>query len=211
MPPPCKVMTEPENPASGRLYVISAPSGAGKTSLTHALIERMAERGRSVRFSVSYTTRAPRSGERDGRDYHFVDAATFARMVEGGEFLEYARVFDYAYGTGRAETERLLAAGHDVVLDIDWQGARQVSAAMPTVTRIFIMPPSRDELERRLRDRAADDDDAIGRRMAEADEEIAHSEEFDHIVVNDEFDAALDRLERIFVGALAQRPHNAVK
>lgn len=196
-------MTESDHPAPGRLYVIAAPSGAGKTSLTHALIERMAERGRSVRFSISYTTRAPRSGELDGRDYHFVDMATFSRMAEAGEFLEYALVFDYAYGTGRSTTERLLASGHDVVLDIDWQGARQVAAAMPSVTRVFIMPPSRDELARRLRDRAADDDAAIERRMAEADEEVAHSDEFDHIVINDAFEAALSRLEAIFAASLA--------
>lgn len=196
-------MTESESTPPGQLYVISAPSGAGKTSLTHALIERLAARNHLVRFSVSYTTRAPRAGEQDGRDYHFVDEATFARMAGADEFLEYARVFDSGYGTGRAETERVLATGRDVVLDIDWQGARQVAAAMPTVTRVFIMPPSRAELERRLRDRAADDEATIERRMAKADEEMAHAREFDHVVVNDDFQAALSRLEAIFASGVA--------
>lgn len=196
-------MSESEQAAPGQLYVISAPSGAGKTSLTHALIERLAERGHFVRFSISYTTRAPRVGEQDGRDYHFVDNTTFSRMADSGEFLEYARVFDSGYGTGRAETERVLATGRDVVLDIDWQGARQVAAAEPAVTRVFIMPPSRAELERRLRDRAADDDATIERRMAKADEEMAHSREFDHVVVNDDFQSALSRLEAIFASGVA--------
>lgn len=191
-------MTKSEPNSAGRLYIISAPSGAGKTSLTHALIRRMAERGRSLRFSVSCTTRAPRAGEQDGQDYHFVDDETFSRMARSGDFLECARVFDAGYGTGRAETERLLAAGHDVVLDIDWQGARQVAEAMPMVTRIFIMPPSRAELERRLRGRAADDDATIERRMAQADEEMAHAREFDHVVINDQFADAVSHLAAIF-------------
>lgn len=199
-------MTEfahPQPADAGHLYIISAPSGAGKTSLTHALIERMAEQGRSLRFSVSYTTRAPRAGEQDGRDYHFVDDDAFARMAAAGQFLEYARVFGAGYGTGRAATERLLADGHDVVLDIDWQGARQVVAAMPIVTRVFIMPPSRAELERRLRGRGADDDATIARRMAQADEEMAHATEFDHVVVNDKFADALSHLAAIFAGVVA--------
>lgn len=191
-------MNQTRESDQGRLYVISAPSGAGKTSLTHALIEYMAEQGRSVRFSISYTTRAARAGEQDGRDYHFIEKTTFNQMAEAGDFLEYARVFNYGYGTGRAETQRLLASGSDVVLDIDWQGARQVAKAMPGVTRIFIMPPSRKELETRLRNRASDDDATIDRRMAEADEEIAHADEFDHIVINDDFAAALSQLETIF-------------
>lgn len=196
-------MTDSEQSRPGQLYVISAPSGAGKTSLTHALIERLAAHGHSVRFSISYTTRAPRAGEQEGRDYHFVDDATFSRMAESGEFLEYARVFQSGYGTGRAETQRLLSLGHDVVLDIDWQGARQVVAAMPTVTRVFIMPPSRDELERRLRARAADDEATIDRRMAKADEEMEHSNEFDHVVTNDQFEVALSQLEAIFAATMA--------
>lgn len=188
-------------PRRGQLYVISAPSGAGKTSLTHALIDRLAPRGRTVRFSVSYTTRDARAGEIDGVDYHFVGMDVFQRMIAAGAFLEYAQVFDRYYGTGAAETERWLAAGHDVVLDIDWQGARQVRERAPEAVTIFIEPPSRAELERRLRDRASDDDAAIARRLAEADDEMARAHEYDHRVVNDHFDAALAALERIFAPA----------
>lgn len=184
----------------GRLFVISGPSGTGKTSLTHAAIERLAARGHAPRFSVSYTTRAPRSGERDGVDYHFVDEAEFRRLIDSDGFLEHARVFDHRYGTGRDETERQLAAGRDVVLDIDWQGAQQVRAAADAVTSIFIKPPSPEELERRLRERALDDEATIERRLAEAEEEIAHADEYDHIVVNDDFERARDRLAAIFAG-----------
>lgn len=182
----------------GRLYVISAPSGAGKTSLTHAVIDRLAANGRSLRFSVSYTTRQPRGKERDGVDYHFVSEAVFRKMIERGEFLEHAQVFDRYYGTGRAVTEEMLVAGHDVVLDIDWQGAQQVRAATRDVTSIFIMPPSLDELEHRLRARAMEDDMAIIRRLAEAEEEIAHSSEYDYTVVNDDFETATSELLKLF-------------
>lgn len=192
-------MNSSSAPRRGQLYVISAPSGAGKTSLTHALIERLAPRGRVVRFSVSYTTRDARAGEVDGVDYHFVPAADFQAMIDAGAFLEYAQVFDRYYGTGAAETERWLAAGQDVVLDIDWQGARQVRARAPGAITIFIEPPSRAELERRLRDRASDDDASIARRLAEADDEMARADEYDHRIVNDHFDDALAALERIFV------------
>lgn len=178
----------------GRLFVVSAPSGAGKTSLTHAVIERLAGQGRALKFSVSYTTRGPRGAEKDGLDYHFVSKEKFQSMIEGGEFFEYAQVFDRYYGTGRAQTERLLAAGEDVVLDIDWQGAQQVRAASDDAISIFIMPPTRAELERRLRKRASDDDEAIARRLAEADEEITHAAEFDHVVVNDNFESAVEEL-----------------
>lgn len=182
----------------GRLFVVSAPSGAGKTSLTHAAIERLAESGRAPRFSISYTTRAPRAGERDGVDYHFVDEAGFRRLIGAGEFLEHAQVFDRYYGTGRTETERVLAAGHDVVMDIDWQGAQQVRAAADDVVSVFIMPPSLAELERRLRERALDDEATIERRLAEAEEEIAHVDEYDHVVINDDFARARDELVEIF-------------
>ncbi len=182
----------------GRLFVISAPSGAGKTSLTHAVIERLARRGQALKFSVSYTTREPRGAEKDGVDYHFVSKEKFLGMIEGGEFFEYAQVFDRYYGTGRAKTERLLAGGEDVVLDIDWQGAQQVRAASDDAISIFIMPPTRAELERRLRERAMDDDHAISRRLAEAEEEMAHASEYDHVVVNDNFAAATEELLRLF-------------
>lgn len=188
-------------PRRGQLYVISAPSGAGKTSLTHALIERLARRGRKARFSVSYTTRPARSGEIDGEDYHFVSMADFEAMIAEGEFLEHARVFDRYYGTSAAETEHWLADGQDVVLDIDWQGAAQVRTCAPGVVTIFIRPPSRAELERRLRARASDDDAQIARRLAEAEDELARAKSYDHQIVNDHFDDALDALERIFLEA----------
>lgn len=192
-------MAPPSDPKRGRLYVVSAPSGAGKTSLTHAVISRLIARGRDVRFSVSYTTRDPRPGERDGVDYHFVDERSFRRMIERGEFLEHARVFDRFYGTGKHETESLLAEGRDVILDIDWQGAGQVRRAVDDVVTIFIMPPSLKELERRLRARGQDDEAAIRRRLAEAEEEIGHMDEFDHIIINSEFERAVDAMERVFV------------
>lgn len=192
------VQQYPSNPRRGQLYVISAPSGGGKTSLTHAVIERLARTGHKARFSVSYTTRDARPGEVDGVDYHFVSKSVFEAMIERREFLEYARVFDRYYGTSATETEHWRAGGEDVVLDIDWQGARQVRARAPGTISIFIRPPSRAELERRLRARGSEDDAAIQRRLAEADDEIARAHEYDHQIVNDHFDDALDALERIF-------------
>lgn len=191
------VETQSETRA-GRLYVISAPSGGGKTSLTRAVIERLGARGRVARFSVSYTTRDARAGEVDGVDYHFVSRDAFEAMAERGEFLEYARVFDRYYGTSAAETERWLEAGQDVVLDIDWQGAAQVRERAPEAITIFIRPPSREELERRLRARASEDEDAIARRLAEADDELAHADDYDYQIVNDRFEHALDELTDIF-------------
>lgn len=184
--------------ARGRLIVISAPSGGGKTSLTRALIDRLTARGTSARFSISHTTRAPRPGEIDGYDYFFVDEPVFEAMIERGEFLEYARVFDRYYGTSLAETERGLAAGEHVMLDIDWQGARQVRAKAPGAMTIFVRPPDRTELERRLRARGSEPEDAIARRLAEADDELAHADEYDHVVVNDSFDRALAALVALF-------------
>ncbi|WP_423823175.1 guanylate kinase [Salinisphaera sp. SPP-AMP-43] len=183
---------------AGRLYVISAPSGGGKTSLTRAVIDRLGESGRTARFSVSYTTRAARPGETEGRDYHFVSWDEFEAMIERGEFLEYARVFDRYYGTSAGETERWLAAGQDVVLDIDWQGAAQVRDRAPEAITIFIRPPSREELERRLRARGSEDETAIARRLAEADDELAHADDYDYQIVNDCFEHALDELTSIF-------------
>lgn len=182
----------------GRLVVISAPSGGGKTSLTRALIDRLAARGAPARFSISHTTRAPRPGEIDGHDYHFVDEPAFEAMAERGEFLEYARVFDRYYGTSLAETERGLAAGEHVMLDIDWQGARQVRARAPGAMTVFIRPPDRVELERRLRARASEPEGAVTRRLAEANDELAHADEYDHVIVNDSFDHALASLVALF-------------
>lgn len=182
--------------AQNRLFVISAPSGAGKTSLVRALMERESD----LRFSISYTTRTRRPGEHDGQHYFFVTPDVFRRMIDEGAFLEHARVFDNYYGTARAQVEALLADGHGVVLEIDWQGARQVRAAMPESVGIFILPPSRAELERRLRGRATDSEDVIRRRLADAATDMAHWSEFQYVVVNDDFSAALRALGDIVRG-----------
>ena len=182
---------------AGRLVVIAAPSGAGKTSLTRALIERLAKRGIQAEFSVSYTTRAARPGEREGADYHFVTPEVFAGMVANDAFLEHAEVFGRRYGTGREVTERLLAKGCHMFLDIDWQGARQVKAHRPGTLGIFIRPPSLAELERRLRARGQDDDATIARRMQAAEDELSHAGEFDHVLVNDDFDRTVGQMEAL--------------
>lgn len=182
--------------AQSRLFVISAPSGAGKTSLVRALMEREPE----LRFSVSYTTRARRPGERDGQHYFFVSPEAFRQMAGEDAFLEHAQVFDNDYGTARAQVESLLAKGHGVVLEIDWQGARQVRAAMPESVGIFILPPSRAELERRLRGRGTDSEAVIQRRLADAAADMSHWDEFDFVVVNDDFATALEALSTIVRG-----------
>jgi guanylate kinase len=189
-------MTNHATTTRGHLFVIAAPSGAGKTSLVRALMQREP----SLRFSISYTTRRPRPNEMDGRDYHFVDRAGFDRMVAAGEFLEHATVFDNSYGTARAQVERSLAAGQDLILEIDWQGAAQVRRALPECRSIFILPPSREELERRLRGRATDTDEVIRRRLRDAASDMTHWREFDHVVVNDEFDRALGELQDVVRG-----------
>lgn len=187
--------------ASGNLFIVSAPSGGGKTSLTRALLPVLAQRGIEAQISVSYTTRAPRSGEQDGVHYHFVDEARFVDMIDAGAFLEHAYVFGRRYGTGRERTAALLAQGIDVILDIDWQGARQVRERLPQAESIFILPPSLDELERRLRDRSQDDDATIQARMREAQSEMSHYAEYGHLVLNDQFQHALDELAAIFCSA----------
>ncbi len=168
----------------GNLWIVSAPSGGGKTSLTRALLPRLKALGVEAAISVSYTTRAPRPGEQEGVHYHYVDEARFVEMIAAGDFLEHAQVFGRRYGTGRERTEALLAAGVDLVLDIDWQGARLVRAAMPGARSLFILPPSRGELERRLRDRGTDSDAVIAARMAEATAEMSHYAEYEHLLVN---------------------------
>jgi guanylate kinase len=180
----------------GHLYVIAAPSGAGKTSLLHALMERRP----GLSFSVSCTTRAPRPHERDGRDYHFIDRAEFERWIAADEFIEHADVFGNLYGTRRAVVESALGEGRDLILEIDWQGARQVRKRLPEAVQIFILPPSRAELERRLRARGTDSPEAIARRLAESVSEMSHWREFDYVVVNGDFDQALAELEEIFDG-----------
>jgi guanylate kinase len=176
------------------LFTISAPSGAGKTSLVRALLEK---RAGSVAVCVSHTTRPMRPGDVDGSDYHFVDHEAFERMIAAGEFLEHARVFDNLYGTARASAEDLLASGRHVILEIDWQGARQVKAKMPETVGIFILPPSREVLERRLRTRGTDDETTIARRMRDADREMSHYQDAEYLVVNDVFEQALIDLDAI--------------
>ncbi len=183
----------------GNLFIVSAPSGGGKTSLTRALLPRLSACGIEATISVSYTTRRPRSGETDGVHYHFVDESVFVEMIGRGAFLEHAEVFGRRYGTGRARTEELLDSGRDVILDIDWQGARQVRALLPQAQGIFILPPSLAELERRLRGRSQDDEATITRRMADARREMSHYDEYDYVVVNDVFERALDQLAAVFV------------
>ncbi|MBM4218036.1 MAG: guanylate kinase [Gammaproteobacteria bacterium] len=180
----------------GHLYVIAAPSGAGKTSLLHALMRRRP----GVGFSVSCTTRPPRAGEQDGRDYHFIGREEFERLVAAGEFIEHANVFGNRYGTRRSVVEAALVAGRDLILEIDWQGARQVRERLPEAVQIFILPPSRAELEARLRKRGSDSDEAIARRLGESVEEMSHWREFDYVIVNRDFDRALAELEAVFEG-----------
>jgi guanylate kinase len=177
----------------GTLFIVAAPSGAGKSTLVNALLER--EPG--ISLSISHTTRAPRPGDVNGVQYHFVDRAAFEAMVAHGDFLEHAEVFGNGYGTSRGAVEPILATGRDVLLEIDWQGARQVRAAMPDCVSIFILPPSRAELERRLRARGTDNLPTIERRLAASREEIAHADEFDCIVVNDRFEDALAALQAV--------------
>ncbi|HEX7128534.1 MAG TPA: guanylate kinase [Rhodanobacteraceae bacterium] len=188
--------------AHGTLFIISAPSGAGKSTLVNALLAR--EPG--IALSISHTTRAPRPGEVNGRQYHFVDRATFQAMVARGEFLEHAEVFGNLYGTSLAGVRAQLAAGHDVLLEIDWQGAAQVRKAVPGCVAIFILPPSRAELERRLRARASDSEATIERRLAESREEMSHAHEFTCIIVNDVFEDALAQLQAIVRAVRAGEP-----
>jgi guanylate kinase len=187
----------------GHLYVIAAPSGAGKTSLLHALMRRRPDVG----FSVSCTTRPPRPGEKDGKDYHFIGREEFERLVQRGEFIEHANVFGNLYGTRHSVVEAALAEGRDLVLEIDWQGARQVRERLPDAIQVFILPPSRAELEARLRRRGSDSAEVIARRLGESVLEMSHWREFDHVIVNRDFDQALAELEAVFEGrGEASRP-----
>ena len=175
------------NPSKGVLYIVSAPSGAGKTSLVKALLKT----DPAIRLSVSYTTRAPRPGETEGRDYHFVDRHSFELMLAENEFLEHAEVYGNFYGTSKGSISRDLNAGHDILLEIDWQGAAQVKHHFPDSTSIFILPPSFNALRSRLKGREQDSDEVIERRLAAAAHDVAHADAFDYIMVNDDFDQAI--------------------
>ncbi len=179
-----------------KLFVIAAPSGAGKTTLVQAITRNNPE----LRFSISYTTRKQRRNEAHGRDYLFVDVDEFERLRAAGEMLESATVFDNLYGTSRQQVEQHLADGHSVILEIDWQGAQQVRESMPECVTIFIMPPSHDELVRRLRTRGTDSDEVIERRLRDALSDMAHWEEFDYVVINDNLDQAVADLESVLAG-----------
>ncbi|BDY03062.1 guanylate kinase [Ferrimonas sp. YFM] len=187
----------------GNLFIVSAPSGAGKSSLIGALLK---DKPADMQVSVSHTTRAPRPGESDGVHYHFVDKEAFKALIDQGAFFEWAEVFGNYYGTSRVTIEQTLDKGIDVFLDIDWQGARQVKALMPEAIGIFILPPSRQELERRLNSRGQDSADTIAARMADAVDEMSHYDEYDYLIVNEDFDTALADLSAI---VLANRLHLA--
>ncbi len=183
---------QPE-PNCGMLYIISAPSGAGKTSLVKALLEDMD----FIEVSVSHTTRAKRPGEREGIDYHFVEQAVFKQMIAAQQFLEHAQVFGNYYGTSKEHIKEKLQQGIDIILEIDWQGAQQVRQQFEDCTTVFILPPSREELLSRLRDRGQDSDEIIERRMNEATEQVSHYEEFDYLLINDQFAHALGELKSL--------------
>jgi guanylate kinase len=180
----------------GHLYVIAAPSGAGKTTLLRALMERRP----NVSFSVSCTTRKPRPGERDGHDYHFISRSDFERLRDADEFIEHANVFGNLYGTRRSVVESALAEGRDLILEIDWQGAKQVRERLPEAVQIFVLPPSRAELESRLRRRGSESEEAIARRLHDSVLEMSHWADFDYVIVNRDFDQALAELKHIFEG-----------
>ena len=191
----------------GTLYIVAAPSGAGKSSLVNATLARDAQ----IALSISFTSRAMRPGEVDGRHYHFVSAAEFERMIAAGDFFEYARVHGDWKGTARQSVEPQLAAGKDVLLEIDWQGARQVREKVPDAVSVFILPPSRAALEQRMRNRGQDSEEVIQRRLAAAREEMSHYDEFDYVIVNDVFDEAVAQMHAIFVASRLRREAQDVR
>ena len=186
-------------PVPGTLFVVAAPSGAGKSSLVNAVLAR--EPG--IALSISFTSRGPRPGERHAQHYHFVDRAEFERMIAAGDFFEHALVHGDYKGTARQSVQPQLAAGKDVLLEIDWQGARQVREKVPDSVSVFILPPSREALQTRMRNRGQDSEETIARRLAAARDEMSHHDEFDYVIVNENFDAAAAELRAIFV---AHRP-----
>ncbi len=180
----------------GKLFVFAAPSGAGKTTLVKAVVAKRPE----LRFSISYTTRKPRSNEVDGADYLFITRREFLRLRDRGEMLEYAEVFDNDYATSRSQVEKHLADNRNVILEIDWQGARQVRESMPECVTVFILPPSVAELERRLRDRRTDSPEVIERRLRDALSDMSHWDEFDYVIINDDLNQAVTDLEDVLAG-----------
>ena len=191
----------------GNLFVVVAPSGAGKTSLVNKLLERDPQ----IHLSISYTTRAPREGEKNGREYHFIGKAEFEKMIEAGDFLEHANVYGNYYGTSKRWIERELAGDHDVLLEIDWQGAKQLRPLFRHMVGIGIMPPSLAELRKRLESRGKDSRETIERRMASAREEISHVLEFEYIIVNERFESALADLESVVRATRVSRAQQAVR
>ena len=191
------------NTSSGTLYIVSAPSGAGKTSLIKALLEAQTQ----IRVSVSHTTRSMRPGEVDGVNYHFVQREQFIEMLERDEFLEHAEVFSNLYGTSQQRIEATLKQGFDLILEIDWQGAQQVRRLMPLAKSIFILPPTPEALRQRLTNRGQDSEAIIDERMREAVSEMSHYVEYDYLVINDDFNTALDDLKAVFrANQLLQNP-----
>ena len=180
---------------SGNLFIISAPSGAGKTSLVSALLCS----NKQIALSISYTTRAPRQGETDGKEYHFVSRDKFLQMAQNSDFLESAEVYGNLYGTSQPWIEQQLAGGHDILLEIDWQGAAQVRKLMPHAISIFILPPSLSALETRLKGRGQDSAEVIARRLHAAQEDISHVAEFDYVIINDKLDEALRQLDAVVI------------
>jgi len=184
----------------GNLFILSAPSGAGKSTLYKALLKQ----DENVRISISHTTRAAREGEEDGREYYFTDVESFLDMIAEDAFFEHAQVFDNYYGTSKTSVFEMLEQGIDVILEIDWQGARQVRQLYPNAIGIFILPPSLSSLEERLKKRATDTEDVIQRRMAKAVNEMSHYHEYDFVIINDDFDAALSQMSSIFMAMRAK-------
>ena len=191
----------------GTLYIVAAPSGAGKSSIVNAVLAR----DLNIRLSISFTSRGPRPGERHAEHYNFVSAEEFEAMVEAGDFFEHARVHGDWKGTARQSVEPLLAAGHDVLLEIDWQGARQVRAKLPDAVSVFILPPSRAALEERMRKRGQDSEEVIRRRLAAAREEMSHYKEFDFLIVNEVFETAVDEMCAIFAASRLRRHRQAAR
>jgi guanylate kinase len=192
---------------SGNLFIISAPSGAGKTSLVSALLKSNTQ----IALSISYTTRAPRPGEINGKDYHFISREMFLEMAKDGDFLESAEVYGNLYGTSQPWIEKELASGRDILLEIDWQGAAQVRKLMPQAISIFILPPSLAALETRLKGRGQDSEEVIARRLHAAQEDISHVAEFDYVIINDKLDEALRQLDALIISIGLRRDNQLLR